>query len=281
MSQTPESKPKDTPETYFQFPLSALSYRLDSDYRWTRLVLYCCCEYGRKAWEATPDFVFNETIDTYLQSHPELDWIDLSHFGHQCVVFGLSRLGVDLPLDMDHDFNDVIALSVYFDEYRTPLVRLRTDLFLKTFAPKPTDNAISFREFRVVCAVYGGIGSKPFAKLCHQQLIRYAAGYPQPGIFESIRSRGLGKDTILSRKQIRLSLDRLEANRFFAKYTFLRGECFYSHRLSKEELQKAVGAMKLRRSATIYDSRKSDKTASEEIRQLRKQMRSPWKDEQK
>lgn len=278
MSHPPEPKPKDSPDTYFQFPLSALGYDLARESRWTHLVLYCCRVYGAKSRLKTPPHVVSEVINDYMRAHPQLNQIDLSREDHKNLLFGLSRLHVTARGDIRSKLISARELEDGCEFCPYPLVRIRTDLFWKTFNPKPDDNPISFREFSVLCAVYAGIGNKAFAKLSHQQLIRYAAGYPNLNHFRGIQSEIPSAVHILSRKKIRLTLDRLEVNKFFQKYTFNRGECFYTNKLSKEQLHEAVKRLKVRRDETLYESRKADRAASDEICQLKRQMRSPWKD---
>src|SRR5262249_30553987 len=126
---------------------------------------------------------------------------------------------------------------------------------------------LSFREFAVLCAIYAAIGAKRYGKVSLQMIRRYAAGHPREQDFQTALAQGRAGSLFLSPKQVRKTIDHLEANRFFAKFTYNRREGFYSHPMDKKAVMHAVANGKLRRRQTIYSIREQDAQHSARIQQ--------------
>lgn len=255
-------------EHYFQFPISALSYGLDLNNRWKHVLSQCCLEYGYKAMKETPQHAVLDQIQACMPALGVLN-SDLDDPAHRALLFGASRLGVPLEGDIRIHLDGAQSAHAHCQHYPFPLVRIRTDLWFKTFTPRDTDLPVSVREFVVLCAVYAGIGSKRFAKLTHLRIRSLASGCPQRNAIEFMNHAKELHPTWLSARQIRTTLDALEANGFFAKFTYLRGECFYSNKMTRSKLAACVALQKLRKLQTVACNRSLDQAESLRIKTLK------------
>jgi hypothetical protein len=250
-------------ETYFQFPISALSLNLDR--HWSSTLDFACLDYGRKITSKDQDRDFKAEADQYLADHPALTG-SVDNLDNLLIIIGYRDLNVCAN-------GGTIAARVkaareverHCSTCAYPLVRLRNDLWWKTFTPHTQEHHLSVREFRVLCAIYAAIGAKPYAKASLDLLRRYASGYPQRADFESALADPSRASSILTPKQIRSTRDVLETLGFFARFTFNRGECFYSNKMDQAKLHEVVGRKKLRRLETLHQKRSLDQAASQKI----------------
>lgn len=113
-------------------------------------------------------------------------------------------------------------------------VRLKTDYRIEM-----RDNAmLSERDFRVLIGLYSMIGPKSFAKVGWPMIQARAAGHMRP----EDPSKYVGP--VYSRGQIERACTELLDRKFIASVTYNRGERFWSHRMSQEELAEAVTTKK-------------------------------------
>ena len=258
-------------ETYFQFPISALSLNLDQ--HWSSILEFVCLDYGRKITSKDQERDFKAEASHYLADHPALTG-SVDNSDNLFLIIGYIDLNVCAN-------GGAIAARVkaareverHCSACAFPLVRIRNDLWWKTFAPHTQEHHLSVREFRVLCAIYAAIGAKPYAKASLDLLRRYASGYPQRAVFESALAAPSRASSILTSKQIRSTRDVLETLGFFAKFTFNKGECFYSNKMNQAELHEAVGRRKLRRLETLHQKRSLDHAASQKIIDTRRSLR--------
>ena len=139
-------------------------------------------------------------------------------------------------------------------------VRLRTDIFNDT----RDKSTLSERDFRVLCAVYSAIGKKNLFKELGWQRIQWrAAGWlskPPP------RARHCGP--LYPRGQIERSLSKLLDRNLVQGVTYRRGQRFWTHKLSRDGLWKAVSQLKAKLSKR--DQRRAqDQQMSASIKALR------------
>jgi len=156
-----------------------------------------------------------------------------------------------------------------------PTVRIGAELWWKTFNPS-SSNKMSHREFVVLCAVYAAVGAKPYAKASLQMLRRYAAGYPREADFQNARSSQDTPGIMLTTHQVRATLKSLEALGHFAKFTFNRGECFYSNKMDPAQLRQVIVNLKLWKAEKTAALRSLDQAASAEITRRRALAQSPY-----
>lgn len=267
-------------EHYFQFPVSALSFGMHQSghrSRWADVLDYACLHYGRKALSEMPPHVSQDAIAAYLQKRPQVS-ASMKDRDQQALVLGFDRLNVNAASgSFKARLEEATTVAQHCAGSPYPTVRIRTDFWWKTFMPENQESPISFREFAVLCAVYAAVGAKPYAKASLQMLRRYAAGYPKEADFQAALSELRPGSLYLSPKQVRTTLDALEANQFFAKFTFNGGECFYSNKMKKTELCEAIARRKLRKLETVASLRTQDAQASADILRRRALARSAAK----
>lgn len=261
-------------EHYFQFPISALSFGLNKESGWYALLDWACWEYGIKVLVNTPDHIVIAEVNAYLAQHKECS-ANPKLPAHRALVLGLARLHVRASGTIHKRLENAQEVRTHCAAAPYPLVRIRADIWWKAFTPESSDAPISFREFVVLCAVYAGIGSKPYAKLSHKYLRCLASGFPKWKDFISKQKESSSKSLFLSARQIRTTLDALEANGFFAKFTYNRGECFYSHKLKRSELVTMIEKRKLRKLETVASYRSLDQATSKSIRARKEAAAAP------
>jgi len=119
-------------------------------------------------------------------------------------------------------------------------VRVRQDL---VFDARDAGD-LTEREFRILAGIFSAIGAKPYVKIGWLSVQCRAAGWlstPPP-----IRP-DLPCGPIYPRGQIERSLSELLARSLVVGVTYRRGERYWSHRLTRDQLWDAVKARKLRR----------------------------------
>lgn len=266
-------------DTYYQFPISALSYGMQHGNRWEHVLFFACLHYGRKAIQKTPDFILGPDVRAY--KHRQKIPCQLNETPDQmAILFGMTRFHLNVPRKEPQHFVDLASqVEKHCAAHPYPMVRIRHDFWWKTFGNNKGGSAISFREFCVICAVYALVGDKAYSKASLDRIRRFAAGITDRAAFEhalkhpekSINS------LILSPRQTRTTLDNLELNRFFSKFTYNRGECFFSHRLNRAQLAAAVAKRKLSKKEAIAVHRELDRTASLEIKERIESCNSIWR----
>lgn len=256
-------------DTYYQFPISALSYGIQHGDRWEHILFYACLHYGRKAIQKTPDFILGPDVRTYQHKH-NIPSRPSETPDQTAILFGMTRFGLNVPSKEPQHFVDLASqVEKHCASRPYPMVRIRAHFWWKTFGVSKDRAPISFREFCVLCAVYALVGDKPYAKASLDRIRRFAAGIPDRAEFDLALSHpeGVPNSLLLSTRQTRTTLDDLELNCFFAKFTYNRGECFYSNRLDRAELGAAVAKRKLSKKETIAANRELDRAASREIKE--------------
>lgn len=260
---------------FFQFPISALS--CDPIHNWITIVDLACLRCGQELLRKMSVEGAMIKAQDYLAVRPNVQHGIGGRREQLALVLGYDTIGVNVHGgSMCERVKQAEILGEKCRSSPFPLVRIKSDFLWKTFTPDRVDSPMSVREFLVLCAVYAAVGNKTYAKASLQMLRRYAAGYPKEQDFQAaLLQKGAGS-TFLSVRQLRKTLDDLEANGFFAKFTFNRGECFYSNRLSRQELREAVEKRKLRKVQTVATFRSLDQAASQRIAQLRKDAQAPY-----
>jgi hypothetical protein len=256
-------------DRYYQFPISALSYGMPHDDRWEHVLFFACLDYGRKAIQKTPHFIIGPDVRAYkhrqkIPSQPN------ETPDQMAILFALTRFALNVPSREPQYFVDLATqVEKHCAAHPYPMVRIRADFWWKTFGNNKGGTPISFREFCVICAVYALVGDKAYTKASLDRIRRLAAGIPDRAAFEhAIKQPEESRHSlILSTRQARTTLDHLELNRFFAKFTYNRGECFYSNRLDRVELADMVAKRKLSKKETIAIHRELDRGASLEIKE--------------
>ncbi|MCF7786795.1 MAG: hypothetical protein K9N47_11780 [Prosthecobacter sp.] len=256
-------------DPYYQFPISALSYGMNRDNRWNHVLYYACLHYGREAVKMTLPAVVESEVESFIARNRGVSRDRRIH-DQTAILFAMARFGLNVPGKYAQDFiKQAEMVAQHCSAQPFPTVRIRTDFWWKTFTPANHKNPLSFREFSVLCAVYAIIGKKAYGKASVGQIRRAAAGLPSRTAFIEAE---LDPDpnpnvSILSTRQVRTTLDALEVNRFFAKFTYNRGECFYSNRLTRSQLSQSIEKRKLGKKQMVAAYRSLDMVTSQEIKQ--------------
>lgn len=256
-------------DRYYQFPVSALSYGMQHDDRWEHVLFFACLHYGRKAILKTPNFILGPDLRAYKQRQ-QIPSNPNETPDQMATLFAMTRFGLNVPSKEPQHFVELASqVEKHCAVHPYPMVRIRADFWWKTFGNNKGGPTISFREFCIICAVYALVGDKPYVKASLDRIRRLAAGIPDRAAFEHAleHPEESSYSLMLSTRQVRSTLDDLELNRFFAKFTYNRGECFYSHRLDRAELAAAVAKRKLSKKETIAVHRELDRDASLEIKE--------------
>lgn len=247
-------------ETYFQFPLSSLSLPLPFSDILEHIVAFSIFDYSQKLWnsddltdarikemlaqienEYSPDEATEENVLALMSAQALNERI--RNFGatkaryqkvyHHAIMAGKGDLGA--------------------------LVRIRTDIFDKV----KRKNSLSEREFRLLCAIYSGIGKQKMRRITKEELQQRSLGYPSA-------NRDVQKDKWLSDYELRLTRDRLHKLNFFSMLTYARRQTYYSNRLQQEELH----ALILKAKTELVAKRSENRIASDELtRQVRERLR--------
>lgn len=135
---------------------------------------------------------------------------------------------------------------------RSPLVRMPEGLF-DSWASKER----SFREFGVLCAVYSIIGTKKYARInrhdirqralgYHRGMLRFSSGNVLPGAHSVLRGR-LDGLSFLTLDQVRYTLDRLEMDNLFFRFSPSRRVTLASRSLDANKLALIAAEQKVNR----------------------------------
>ncbi|HVZ63392.1 MAG TPA: hypothetical protein VG936_02300 [Lacunisphaera sp.] len=135
----------------------------------------------------------------------------------------------------------------------SPTVFLRTSIVFDSRDNRGGDDALTEREFRVLCALYSYIGDKPFSQVALSKIQERAAGAKTRAMLVALAENERGP--IYTPKEIRTAIANLHAGGkgWFSRVTYRQHKTYYSHRLSIAELIEQVAqkeaAAKARRSA--------------------------------
>ena len=229
------------PEPYggfLQFPLCLLAQSGDFWATLVRTSAYAVVSFlnkteGSNSWQSTPD-----------------SREDALSKARKVIVF---KLG-----DIDEMIKGHNAANKFLSEWKskgrkTCEVRLRTDIMISFFAGHITE-----REFRILCGLFSGIGAKPYAKLGWLSIQCRAAGWlSTPAATEGV--------ALYPRGQIERTLTELQIRNLVRCVTYKRGERYWSHSLSREELEQAVKKRKLRRDQFLSERAARNDRLSAEI----------------
>lgn len=140
---------------------------------------------------------------------------------------------------------------------------------LKTIRGETPARTLSFREFRVLCALLSKVGAKGVKKCSWREVQARAAGFC--GKADLARCCDDGRERItplmLTRAEIRTTLRRLEINNFFARYNHgwngKARESWFSFSMPREDLRNLVLSRKVQARVRYSELRRQDREAAE------------------
>lgn len=262
-------------DRYFQFPISALSFGVAKE--WHTILDLACYNYGSELLKKGPLEKCMTTAKEWCDRHPEVHSDKAGRREQLALVLGYAELSINVKSGRLCDrMRNVEAMRSHCEQVPFPTVRIRTDFWWDTFTPSSRESHLSHREFVVLCAVYAAVGAKPYAKASLQMLRRYAAGYPREADFQKATSSKDTPSIMLTSHQVRGTLLNLEALGYFAKFTFNRGECFYTNKMLAPELHQRIMEKKIWKAEKVAAQRSLDQAASAEITRRRALAQSPY-----
>jgi hypothetical protein len=226
--------------SYFQFPLCALSFGQTVNARLNAILDYSVVEAGQKLFqkltaEQQREFLRGKNVSrTNPNGLNPRDW-------RQCAAcYGANIIGVTY-----YGINSIIErhgqLRKFVADYegrhgRDALVRIKKDWLFDA----RDGHGISYREFSVLCAIYSAIGDKELAIITRERIRRCALGYRTAAIMQAELAKRTDNVQLLTERQLRDTIARLHHNKFFARCTVARRITYYSIRLDNEAMRKKV-----------------------------------------
>ena len=262
-------------DRYFQFPISALSFGVAS--KWSTILDLACYHYGSELLKKEALEKCMARAKAWCDRHPAVQSGIAGRREQLALVLGYTELNVNVSSGRLCDrLKGVEVVLSHCNQVPFPTVRIRTDLWWAAFTPSSDGSHLSHREFVVLCAVYAAVGAKRYAKASLQMLRRYAAGYPREADFQRASSSRDIPGIMLTSHQVRGTLLNLEALGYFAKFTFNRGECFYSNKMDPAQLRQDIVNQKLWKAEKTAALRSLDQATSAEITRRRALAQSPY-----
>jgi len=242
-------------ETYFTFPVSVLAYGEHKIMRESAL-LHALMLYGTKTWpDGNSDEEEFEAIEAYCEKG-NCEWI--GDPAEAQMVLSAARLNVEMRGGtIEHRVAQARKFVAWHrgQERSNVRVRIRGDLFWDWHG-----GGMVHRRFAVLCAIYSRVGSKAWAKVTAQDIQRMAAGLCSRDEMERHERGEVAAGEILTLDQIRTTVNQLRASSLITRFTYNRGETFYSHpkkHPTEKDLAKTVLMSKARRAGMERDDARS------------------------
>lgn len=233
---------------YLKFPLAALGHDPTPLLCMERALNCAVMNAGIGTRKTKYDEIYILVLERLCGTH-DID-LDLEKHPHECdALVGVSVLGLTNCYNK-RTLKSIVAeakevspgafVTIKSDFFWSALTRLRREDNCQSYDA----GALSWRELRVLCAVYSiKPNSRGFAYISAEAIRARAHG------FLSVREmkNGIVPDSLIPRimpKQIRLTLNSLEKMNFFARFRYSKGtkggKMAYSIRLKRKKLAAAV-----------------------------------------
>lgn len=188
-----------------------------------------------------------------LHQHPKN--FDPENEIHVAALLGAKQLNRQLLniLRVVQLFEEATSFKNKFESQygRCPIVRIRKDIFFDS----KSGMGLSFREFRVLCAVYSVIGDKKYPVRITKSWIQHRMlGFKSRNTYDLYNNMNLQKVESFSIREIGHTMAKLRARGFFKSARANRRQTYYSHCLSQDKLEEEIFSMKMR-SATLKSQR--------------------------
>lgn len=235
-------------ESYFQFPLCALAYGSTIKERFQEILAFCVMEVGEavKA-KVTQDIIEEHIRNARGEGSVPTDFRGNMHRHIEAVLGARTtnvRLGsVEATIRQHKSLGDFIE-RFEFAYGRSPLVRIKTEFVWDILK----NDGMSNRELTILCAVYSCIGAKEWpVRITKKTIGHRMLGYKSEAMMKAEIQRRPDREKPLTERQILTTLDKLHSRGFFARMRANARQTYYSHRLTQEEMKKALYEMKTRR----------------------------------
>jgi hypothetical protein len=223
---------------YFQCPIRALrvNCRLDEVTReqaaevFASAICYSISQLAKDLQEAD-DARLDIMADIYLSKH-EVSDDDFEDADVLAVAAACEVLGTNFDL-LSNETVNAVNYSWERIEKRpgsNTLVRIRADLMHEF------QYSWEFRDAAILCGVFAGVGDSPYRQLTCDRIRTLAMGFASGA---ELRQHG-AKLPLLTDRQVRHTLGKLEARKLFQCGTPDWRHVYYTHRLSEQELISAL-----------------------------------------
>jgi hypothetical protein len=250
-------------ERYFQFPLIALAFGSNPESRLQDIISYAVIDYGYKALDKMPSADRERLLRKIDKLHPPKPKTKRRSNLEYAAKYGAQMLNVtmrnqDRSIEQYHALrNFAHSVSAKFGDL--PTVRIRTDIFWDADCGR-----ITYPQFSVLAAIYSVIGNQPGAvRITRDTICIRALGYHTLEMAHELVKERTDPFPGLTTSQIRTTVDKLHELGFFARCHLGKKtrQTYYSHRMTNDELRKAVLKRKLyRREFKAEEARKNAET---------------------
>ena len=186
-----------------------------------------------------------EQIEHFRAHPPEWCTSGLERDLHLQIAMGCEALEI-IPPSLRYAWDDFLALNEFAEDWEQrygpdPKVRIVTDWIFDALA----GTGISYKELAVVTAVYSKIGLEQGPVLItREEIWRRSLAYKSEQV---LKEETGGSGFSWTTRQIRSTIEELDARNFYARVTFGRRKTYYSNRLSRKELAEQVFVAKVYR----------------------------------
>lgn len=245
-------------DTYFQFPLCSLAFCETEKERLEHIISFGFIEAGVAMYKKLDAEIRKQKAEQFLNHSDTPDDYKRSNDHHVAAMIGAKEIGITVG-SLVYSMNRWTELSEFRNQFQTKhgndvLVRIKKGLVFEV----RDDKGISYRQLSILCAVYSCIGAteKP-VRITKATIQCRMLGYKSAKVMTAeIKSR---KDTAkpLTPRQIGYTLDSLDERKFFARARPNERQTYFSHRLTKDELNDALFKRKTAK-ARFHATRKTD-----------------------
>ena len=278
---------------YYQFPLNLLRYGLselgDEKLLAQTIVAWTLVEKGKKVWRKDAEHMktmvdlhlnYNFGNENYLPMdfdpedsyHQAIFAMNESHLRlHEGRYSHLIRLYRPICEAFAHAAGYTEAYIGTMPDGKGDLsVRMRSDIILDLLY----EGQMSLRRFRVLAGLYAAIGSAKYRRISLKHLQYLTGGYKSKAGFENAVGWQTESDDVpplLTVDQIRYTRNKLLDTRWLAKHYNGR-HCFYSNRLSNDELALKVLGDKYYRTDRKLREAKAELKAKQQIAEKQREL---------
>lgn len=207
-------------DPYFQFPIGMLRDSGGTAKLCQEIIDYALWNYALSLQTELPRALWQVAAADYLEKHEGAGkGFDPSNHSHLLLCAAAGRLKVRL-LQIPSVLGNGQKLKEQFGSVGTQC-RLRTDILWSAH-----DEPWCELKFRVLCAVYAGIGNRHFITLNHRMIQALGAGHNSP--------KGLTVKDMLPRSSVRYWLEELWYDNFF-QFCKQGARRWYSHSLPDDQ----------------------------------------------
>jgi hypothetical protein len=260
--------------TYFQFPLCALAICETEKERLEHIISFGFIEAGIAMYKKLDAEIRKEKAWQFVSQSGTPNDYKRNNDHHVAAMIGANEIGITVGGSLVCSMNRWTALSDFRDQFHAKhgndvLVRIKKGLVFEA----RDDEGISYRELSILCAVYSCIGAaeKP-VRITKATIQGRMLGYKSAKVMQAeIKNR---KDSAqpLTPRQIGYTLDSLDERKFFARARPNERQTYFSHRLTKDELNDALFKRKTAKARFHATRKASNNSLMERIKSERERL---------